>query len=385
MEGKFSFEVIERDGEARRGLIRTRHGDIETPAFMPVGTYGTVKALVRDDLESVGTQVVLVNAYHLYLRPGAETVESLGGIHMFMNWERPVLSDSGGFQVYSLARLCRVWEEGVEFQSHLDGSRHFFSPEKVVEIQNAIGSDIIMPLDECLALPAERQKLALAVERTVAWARRSRLVHKRDDRALFGILQGGLDMELRKKCLEQLLEIGFEGYALGGLSVGESASERNRVVSELGTILPHDKPRYLMGVGMPDDIVAAVKEGVDMFDCVIPTRNARNGQLFTSSGKIAIKNSQYAQDAGPVDEDCRCPVCRRYSRAYLRHLYVTGDILSSRLNTIHNLFFFNELMRRMREAIAGGIFSEFEKSFLQQWQIEENEKDSEGGKENRLK
>ncbi len=369
----FRFQVLSHDREARCGLLRTPHGDIETPAFMPVGTQGTVKALVREDLEAMGSQVLLVNAYHLYLRPGADVVRRMGGIHRFMNWNRPVLSDSGGFQVYSLARLCRVWEEGVEFQSHLDGSRHFFSPEKVVEIQEALSADIIMPLDECLAIPAGREALGRAVTRTLSWARRSKLAHTREDQALFGIVQGGLDMELRRQCLEELLEIGFDGYALGGLSVGESKPEREELIRACAPLLPRDMPRYVMGVGLPEDLVAAVREGIDLFDCVIPTRNARNGQLFTSKGKIMIKHAQYADDPRPVDENCACPVCQNYSRAYLRHLYSAGEILSFRLNTMHNLYYFHELMRRMRDAISREKFSEFENRFFQEQALASSE------------
>lgn len=359
------FRLLGRDGDARCGLIRTPHGEISTPAFLPVGTQGTVKALVRNDLEDVGTQALLVNAYHLYLRPGEKVVEKMGGIHGFMNWKKPVLADSGGFQVYSLARLCRVWDEGVEFQSHIDGSRHFFSPEKVMEIQEALGSDMIMPLDECPGLPAPEQKLRDAVDRTVSWARRSKAAKKRQDQALFAIVQGGLDARLRMECLEKLVEQDFDGYALGGLSVGESRSEREDLIEACAPLMPEQKTRYVMGVGMPEDLVSAVKRGVDIFDCVIPTRNARNGQLFTASGKISIKNSRYADDPRPLDPECGCPVCRDYSRAYLRHLYVTQEILSSRLSTMHNLYYFNGLMSGMREAIMRGKFEKFENKFFE--------------------
>lgn len=358
-----SFQVLATENQARRGRLRTGHGEVETPAFMPVGSLGTVKAMTSEELKAAGTQMVLANAYHLMLRPGAELIAKLGGLHRFMAWDGPILTDSGGFQVYSLARLCRLEDEGVEFRSHLDGARLWLSPEKAMGIQAQLGSDIAMVLDDCPALPSPGSRLAEAVRRTVEWAQRSRAAAA-EGQAVFGIVQGGLDRGLRRRCLEELVEIGFDGYALGGFSVGEGREEREALVAELAPALPEDRPRYLMGVGTPEDLVEAVAAGVDLFDCVIPTRNARNGQVFTSEGRLSIKQARYAEEEGPLDPECACPVCRNYSRAYLRHLYLAGEILASRLNTWHNIFFYQQLMRTMRERIAAGAFARFRREFL---------------------
>jgi len=355
----FEFKVIARVGKARAGVIKTADGEVLTPAFMPVGTLGAVKAMGPEELKEIGYQLILGNAYHLYLRPGHELIKRLGGLHKFISWDRAILTDSGGFQVYSLAALRKISEDGVEFQSHLDGSRHFFSPEKVMEVQEALGSDIIMPLDDCPGLPAERSRLVESIERTINWARRSKEAKTRNDQALFGIVQGGLDLELRQKCLEGLLKIDFSGYALGGLAVGEDPEQRAEVVSAMALVLPENKPRYLMGVGPIAECLEAVSSGIDLFDCVQPTRNARNGQLFTSAGKINIKRSEYSDDESPPDPECGCYVCKNFSRAYLRHLYVSDEILSARLNTWHNLYYYNESFRRMREAIVAGKFNDF--------------------------
>jgi len=355
------FKIEAKSGKARAGVLKTSHGEVLTPAFMPVGTQGTVKGMSPEELKEIGYRMILANAYHLYLRPGAELIKKIGGLQKFMNWDRAILTDSGGFQVYSLAVLRKISDQGVEFQSHLDGSRHFFSPEKVMEIQESLGSDIIMPLDDCPALPASQDRLLDSVRRTIAWARRSKEGKTREDQALFGIVQGGVDPELRKKCLSELYRIGFSGYALGGLAVGEDTKIRAEVVEEMSELLPEDQPRYLMGVGPVEECLEAVKQGMDLFDCVLPTRNARNGQLFTSRGKIIIKNAQYAQDEQPPDPECGCYVCLNYSRAYLRHLYVSGEILGVRLNTWHNLYYYYMFFKRMREAMVAGNFEEFDR------------------------
>jgi queuine tRNA-ribosyltransferase len=379
----FSFERVAPDSttRARAGRITTAHGVIETPVFMPVGTQGTVKALTQEMLEEAGASIILGNTYHLYLRPGYQTINQLGGLHRFISWERPILTDSGGFQVFSLNSLRKLTEEGVQFQSHLDGSTHFLSPEKSMEIQAALGSDIVMAFDECTPFPATREEASASLELTNRWAERSKLrlgeLHENpaasDDegikivnqtQALFGIIQGSTYLDLREKSLAALVDIGFDGYAIGGLSVGEEKSAMFEVVSHVAPMMPEDQPRYLMGVGAPEDIVEAVEMGVDMFDCVMPTRNARNGQLFTSRGKLNIKNSRYKDDAQPIDEACRCAVCARYSRAYLRHLYMSGEILGSVLSSLHNVSFYLDMMRMMRQSIVLGTFVEFRDSFL---------------------
>jgi queuine tRNA-ribosyltransferase len=348
---------------------------------MPVGTLGTVKALTQQMLEEAGAGIILGNTYHLYLRPGHLMINKLGGLHRFMGWERALLTDSGGFQVFSLTSLRKLSDEGVEFQSHIDGSRHFLSPEKSMEIQTALGSDIVMTFDECTSFPATREDAARSLELTERWARRSkqRLVNLHSEpgeaeragirivnstQALFGIIQGSTYLDLRERSLSGLIEIGFDGYAIGGLSVGEEKAAMFGVVSHVTPLMPEDKPRYLMGVGTPEDLINAVAEGVDMFDCVLPTRNARNGQLFTSRGRINIDNARYRDDPRPVDEACGCPVCARYTRAYLRHLYTTGEILSSVLSSLHNISFYLDTMVRIRQAITLDAFDEFRHSYL---------------------
>lgn len=348
------FEVLKKDNNsrARLGRCHTAHGVFHTPAFIPVGTQATVKAMTPEELRDLGAEIILSNTYHLYLRPGHERIRRLGGLHRFMHWEHPLLTDSGGFQVFSLNSLMKVSEEGVEFQSHLDGSRHFITPEKAIAIQEALGADIIMCLDECTPYPASHEEAECSLQRTLKWSRRCRESHRASHQALFGIVQGGMYSDLRRKGVEVLVEIGFDGYALGGLSVGENKESMVRVIGETAPLLPENLPRYVMGLGMPGDMIEAVREGVDMFDCVLPTRNARNGMLFTRSGKMAIKNAKYAEDPSPIEPGCPCYTCRNYSRAYLRHLYFAEEILAFRLNTIHNLHFYLTFMREMRQAIA---------------------------------
>ena len=349
----FRFEIIKKDtfSKARLGRIETDHGSFTTPAFLPVGTQGSVKSLTPEELVEIGVEAILGNTYHLYLRPGHETIGRLGGLHAFIHWERPILTDSGGFQIFSLGSLRKVSEEGVTFQSHLDGSSHFLTPEKVMEIQRALGTDIAMVLDECVPYPSPYEYVKASAEQTGRWAKRCLQVKREKDPALFAIVQGGVHRDLREKSVQTLVEMGFQGYAIGGLSVGEPKSMMLDVLEWTIPFLPENTPRYLMGVGTPEDIINAVILGVDFFDCVLPTRNARNGTLFTSSGKISIKQAQYAEDQRPVDETCDCYTCRHYSRAYLRHLYLSKEILSPRLNTIHNLYYYITLLRKIREAI----------------------------------
>jgi queuine tRNA-ribosyltransferase len=362
----FRFEVIkkERSTQARVGRIVTDHGGITTPVFMPVGTQASVKSLTPEDLLDLRAEIILCNIYHLYLRPGHEVIKNLGGLHQFMNWGLPILTDSGGFQVYSLSNLRKVMDEGVEFQSHLDGSKHFLTPEKVIEIQEALNSDIIMCLDECISYPASYDYALSALVRTTSWAKRCKERKSNNNQALFGIIQGGMYADLREKSAREIIEVGFDGYALGGLSVGETKTLMYEMIDTTIPFLPEDKPRYMMGVGTPADLVRCVGKGVDMFDCVLPTRNARNGMLFTRSGKIIIKNSKHAQESIPVDEHCDCYTCRNYSRAYLRHLYMAGEILSARLNTIHNLHFYFTVVNEMRQAIQEDRFAAFSADFL---------------------
>lgn len=354
---------------ARLGEIRSPHGVVSTPVFMPVGTQGTVKGLTPEDLHSLGARIVLANTYHLWLRPGADLIQAVGGLHRFMHWDGPLLTDSGGYQVFSLAPTREISEEGVAFQSHLDGSRYFLTPERAMQIQEALGADIIMCLDECTPYPATREYVQASMERTVRWAQRCREAKKRKDQALFAIVQGGMSTKLRHTCLERLAEMDFSGYALGGLSVGEPREVMLEVAEACLPQLPVDKPRYVMGVGTPEDLVDLVGLGADMFDCVLPTRNARNGMLFTSRGRIIIKNSQHRGEDMPIDESCTCYTCRHYSRAYLRHLFMAKEILAYRLNTIHNLWYFLELMRQMRRALAAGTFKEFRARFYQLRQV----------------
>ena len=357
----FRFEIIKKDSfsRARLGRVETDHGSFTTPAFLPVGTQGTVKSLTPEELVEIGVEAILSNTYHLYLRPGHETVGRLGGLHAFIHWERPILTDSGGFQIFSLGSLRKISEEGVTFQSHLDGSSHFLTPEKVMEIQRVLGSDIAMVLDECVPYPSAYEYVKTSMERTSRWARRCLKTRRETDPALFAIIQGGIHRDLREESAQTLVEMDFQGYAIGGLSVGEPKSAMLDVLEWTTAFLPENTPRYLMGVGTPEDMMNAVMVGVDFFDCVLPTRNARNGTLFTSSGKISIKQAQYAEDRKPVDETCTCYTCRHYSRAYLRHLYLTKEILSSRLNTIHNLYYYISLLLKIREAIQGGRLLNF--------------------------
>ena len=362
----FAFELIKKDPDtgARLGKMLTPHGPIDTPAFMPVGTQGTVKSLRPDDLQTCGAQIILGNTYHLYLRPGHETIRKLGGLHTFMNWPGPILTDSGGFQVYSLGALRKILPDGVMFQSHIDGSRHFLTPEKAIEIQEALGSDIMMCLDECTPYPATLQQTRDSLDLTMKWAKQCAEAKTNPEQALFGIVQGGTYLDLRRQAVEQIVPVGFDGYALGGVSVGEPKEIMYAITDEITPLLPSDKPRYLMGVGMPADIVYAVSCGIDLFDCVIPTRSARHGLLFTNSEKIVIKNARWREDDHPLDETCDCYTCKNYSRGYLRHLYIAGEILAMILNTIHNIRHYMLLMEKIRTAISENRFSEFKKDFL---------------------
>ncbi len=368
------FEVFHRscDSRARTGRIQTRHGSFDTPVFMPVGTLGSVKAVAPDELEDMGVDILLANTYHLYLRPGHEVIRELGGLHRFMGWNRSILTDSGGFQVYSLATLRTITEDGVVFRSHIDGSEHFIGPETAMEIQAALGSDIVMAFDECVPYPADHDDVASSLRLTTLWARRCRERGTGEGQALFGIVQGGMFPDLRRASAEALLELDFDGYALGGLSVGEDRATRERVVAETVPLLPEDRPVYLMGVGTPEDIVEAVRLGVDMFDCVMPTRNARNGCLFTSKGRLTIKNARYIRDERPVEEGCTCPTCTRFSRAYLRHLFLSREILAYRLNTIHNLYYYARLMEDIRTAIRDDALDAFRDRFYDMRQVQDS-------------
>ena len=357
------FDLLTTDGAARRGRLTFPRGTVETPAFMPVGTYGTVKAMTPEELQGLGAEIILGNTFHLMLRPGTEIVKLHGDLHDFMHWEKPILTDSGGFQVFSLAEMRKISEEGVRFQSPVNGNKVLMTPESSMQVQRELGSDIVMIFDECTPFPATPDEARHSMELSLRWAKRSKDAHEGNPSALFGIVQGGMYEELRKVSAHGLLDIGFDGYAIGGLSVGEPKDERDKVLECTLPELPTDRPRYLMGVGKPEDIVEAVKRGVDMFDCVIPTRNARNGFLFTRYGTLKIRNSQYQHDTRPIDEQCGCYTCQHYSRAYLRHLDKCGEILSARLNTIHNLYYYQELMRGIREAIAAGTFETFVSEF----------------------
>jgi len=350
------FEILTTDSRtrARRGRLHLAHGVVETPVFMPVGTQATVKAMTPDQLRSLSVEILLCNSYHLMLRPGHESVARLGGLHHFMGWDRPILTDSGGYQVFSLSELRHISEDGVRFQCHLDGSTHFLSPEGAVDIQKALGSDIMMALDDCLAFPADHAAALVSMKRSMAWADRCHAHFQKvatDSQALFGIVQGGVYPDLRQQSAEHLVNRGFPGYAIGGLAVGEPNAQMYEVIERVEPYLPEDRPRYLMGVGTPADLVECVALGVDMFDCVMPTRHARNGSLFTRDGHIAIKNARFKDDPGPIDDSCSCPVCKTYSRAYLRHLFMANEILSSVLNTMHNLHFYLDTMQRIRQFI----------------------------------
>ena len=369
----FQFKTIKQDpsSPARLGRMETDHGSISTPAFMPVGTQGTVKSLTPEELVEVGVEAILGNTYHLYLRPGDETIARLGKLHKFIHWGRPILTDSGGYQIFSLAKRCNVSEEGVTFQSHLDGSLHVLTPEKVMQIQKNLGPDIAMVLDECVPYPSSYDYVEASTSLTTRWAKRCLQVRQENDPALFAIVQGGMYRDLRERSVQSLVQMDFQGYAIGGLSVGEPKSMMLEVLEWTTPLLPKDAPRYLMGVGTPEDILNGVMRGIDLFDCVLPTRNARNGVLFTSWGKMSIKQAQYAEDERPIDETCLCYTCRHYSRAYLRHLYLANEILSSRLNTIHNLFYYMHFLKGIQEAIKEGRLLEFYKTHtLQQNELE---------------
>lgn len=353
------FEVLNQDEEARAGRLVTDHGIIETPVFMPVGTKGSVKAMLPHELRELGTQIILGNTYHLHLRPGEKVIQRLGGLHEFTQWKGPILTDSGGFQVFSLSQLRKISEEGVEFRSHLDGSKHFISPEKSIEIQMDLGADIIMAFDECPAYPATADELQRSMDMTYRWLLRSKAAMVRDESLLFGIVQGGLDLSKRLESLEQITSVDLPGYALGGFSVGEPIHLMHELVRKVGPRMPANKPRYLMGVGTPLDLILAVDSGIDMFDCVMPTRTARNGTLFTWSGKVHIRRNQYKEDPLPLDPECDCFTCQNFSRAYLRHMLMSAEIVSARLNTIHNLHFYAQLMSRAREAIRSGRWAQY--------------------------
>ncbi len=364
MTETFSFELNHTDGAARTGVMKTPRGDIRTPAFMPVGTAATVKAMMPESVRATGADILLGNTYHLMLRPTAERIARLGGLHKFMNWERPILTDSGGFQVMSLAGMRKLSEEGVVFQSHYDGSKHNLTPERSMEIQKLLGSDIVMCFDECPALPADRARLESSMEMSMRWAKRSRdAFGDRPGHALFGIQQGGLEEDLRKRSADALQDIGFEGYAVGGLAVGEGQEAMFGCLDFAPDQLPVDKPRYLMGVGKPDDIVGAVKRGIDMMDCVLPSRSGRTGQVFTRNGVVNIKNARHADDPRPLDENCSCPACSNYSRAYLHHVFRSQEMISGMLLTWHNLTYFQDIMQGMRDAIAAGTFAAWESDF----------------------
>ena len=362
-----TLEIEKTDGQARVGRLMTAHGEVETPVFMPVGTQGIVKAVTPRDLEDIGVRMTLANAYHLYLRPGDALIKEMGGIHRFSGWKGAVLTDSGGYQIFSLGVLRSIKEEGVTFQSHIDGSKHFLTPEKMVEVQENIGADVCMCLDECVAYPSSYEYTSQSVGLTTRWAGRCRAAKKDGRTHLFGIVQGGTYEALRTKSATDLVALDFDGYAVGGLSVGEPKSVMWKMVEVSVAHLPGEKPRYLMGVGFPEDIVEGVRMGADMFDCVIPTRHARNGSLFTSTGRINIKHARYVRDESPVDEECGCYTCRNFSRAYLRHLFMANELSSYYLNTVHNLHYYADLMRRIRQAIRDGGFSVFYEEFQTQW------------------
>jgi queuine tRNA-ribosyltransferase len=357
------FTVLSSFESTRRAQLQFKRGNIETPAFMPVGTYGTVKAMTPEELESIGAEVILGNTFHLWLRPGTRIIRKHGDLHDFMHWEKPILTDSGGFQVYSLGSMRKITEEGVAFRSPVDGAKVFMGPEESMQVQRELGSDIVMIFDECTPYPATYEEAKISMELSLRWAERSKKAHGDNPAALFGIVQGGVYEDLRKTSLEGLMDIGFDGYAVGGLSVGEPPEDRWRILDFLAEQLPEDKPRYLMGVGTPEDIVEAVQRGIDMFDCVMPTRNARNGHLFTHEGIVRIKNAVHADDSNPLDSHCDCYTCQNYSRAYLRHLHRCNEILGARLMTIHNLHYYQTLMRGMRAAVENGDLLEFVAEF----------------------
>jgi queuine tRNA-ribosyltransferase len=378
----FDFKIVKKDekSSARAGSLSTPHGEINIPVFMPVGTQASIKTLCSKEMEDLGAELILGNTYHLYLRPGYRLIERAGGLHTFMSWKKPMLTDSGGYQVFSLNPLAKVTEEGVNFKSYIDGSSHHFTPEKVIEIQHSLGADIIMPLDECVPYPSSYPFTRRATEFTMDWAKRSKFEHekneKKEKQTLFGIIQGGIYPNLRELCASFMVDLDFSGVALGGLSVGEPKDMRLEIIEQTIKYIPEDRPRYIMGVGTPEDIVEGVSLGVDMFDCVLPTRNARNGTVFTRKGKMIIKAARYAEDFTPIDKNCSCLACRNYSRAYIRHLFQSGEIAGLRLATIHSLHFYLSLMREIRESIIQGIFTEWRKDFLKEY----NSSDSEGEK-----
>jgi len=357
------FTLKSTDGKARRGQLAFERGTVETPAFMPVGTYGTVKGMTPEDVRATGAEIILGNTFHLMLRPGTDVIQAHGDLHDFMHWSGPILTDSGGFQVWSLGKLRKITEEGVAFKSPINGSKIFMGPEESMQVQRKLGSDIVMVFDECTPYPATLTEARESMELSMRWAKRSREAHADNPSALFGIVQGGMHIDLRQRSLETLVDIGFEGYALGGLSVGEPKADREQILTQVVPDMPDDHPRYLMGVGTPEDIVEAVRRGIDMFDCVMPTRNARNAYLFTRTGVIKLRNSQYTSDTRPLDEQCGCYTCQNYSRAYLRHLDKCGEILGSHLNTIHNLHYYQELMASLRLAIETDSLNDFVASF----------------------
>ncbi|ACG56910.1 queuine tRNA-ribosyltransferase [Hydrogenobaculum sp. Y04AAS1] len=367
------FKIEKTNGLARAGILSTLHGDILTPVFMPVGTKGTVKAMTHRLLEELGTQIILGNTYHLYLRPGPELIEKFGGLHKFINWNKPILTDSGGFQVFSLSKKnssnVKITDDGVYFKDHLQGDKHLFSPEKVIEIQEIFGSDIMMPIDECISLPASYEYTKEALYRTIRWLERSKKAKKRKDQMLFGIVQGGEYKDLRKLSARLTVEFDMDGYSIGGLSVGESKDIMYSMTYYVVEELPFDKPHYLMGVGKPEDILEAISLGIDMFDCVIPTRNARTGLLYTSKGELVLRHERYKEDPRPVDEECECYTCKNFSRAYLRHLFMMEEISSYILNTIHNLHFFLNLTKKAREAIIQGRFLDFKSQMLEKFNM----------------
>jgi len=362
------FTLNQSSGNARRGLLKTAHGEIQTPFFMTIGTSAAVKGLLPEEVKELGGQIILANTYHLHLRPGEDVIEKAGGLHKFMNWDGPILTDSGGYQVFSLAKIRKLKDDGVEFQSHLDGKKIFLTPEKAIEIQQKLGADIIMCLDECPAADKDKKYVEKSLELTTEWAARCKEFHKSEignqKSQLFGIVQGGMHPDLRKRSAQELIEIGFDGYAIGGLSVGEPNETMYEMLDETVPVLPEDKPRYLMGVGTPENILESVERGIDMFDCVLPTRNARHGQLYTSQGIVRIKNEQYTEDFTPLDPECDCYTCKKFTKSYLRHLFMANEILSLRLNTLHNVAFYLKLMADIRAAIENDDFERFKSDTL---------------------
>jgi len=377
-KGEMEFKLIHQDAssKARSGKIFTSHGIIDTPVFMPVGTQGTVKTVSPDELKEIDIKIILCNTYHLYLRPGPRIIKKLGGLHKFMSWEGAILTDSGGYQIFSISSLQRAEEDGVRFKSHLDGSEHFLSPEDVLRIQLDLDSDIIMVLDECTSYPITHREAEISLEKTIKWAKRTKLAWldvSREERGLFGIVQGSTFEDLRKRCAEELVDLGFDGYALGGLSVGEPYSLRKEIIEHTCSLLPPDRPRYLMGVGTPEEILEAISLGIDMFDCALPTRIARNGTVFTVEGRKVLKNAEYKEDPSPLDPECDCYTCRNYSRAYVRHLLWAREILGMRLTTYHNLYFLTKLMKKARKAIEEDRFEKFKEKFLSRYQYKDKE------------